>query len=101
VPIDRHAIGAEQLRRVARLEERKVVAQYERDRVAGFDAERGKAAGCAEGAAEQHLARDGALAANEAAASQIRHHIPPLSEGGALWPRSSYFFVNRAASYPS
>ena len=101
VPIDRHAIGAEQLRRVARLEEREVVAQYKRDRVAGFDAERGKAAGRAEGATEQHLARDGALAANEAAASQIRHHIPPLSEGGALWPRSSYFFVNRAASYPS
>jgi len=39
VPVDRHAVGAEALRRIARLEKGKVVAQRDADRVAGADAE--------------------------------------------------------------
>ena len=46
VPVDRHAIGAEPLRRIARLKERKVIAQYKRDGIARPDPERRKPASC-------------------------------------------------------
>ena len=53
VPIDRHAIGTEHLHGIARLEEREIIAQYQRDRLACSDAERGKAARRPQGAAHQ------------------------------------------------
>ena len=39
VPVDRHAVGAEALRRMAQFDEGSVVAQHDADRVAGADAE--------------------------------------------------------------
>src|SRR5215471_7955595 len=44
VPIDRHAISAEPLRRIAYLEEREVIAQHHGNSVAGCDTERREAA---------------------------------------------------------
>ena len=68
VPIDRHAIGAEHLRGIARFKEREVVAQYQRDCIARLDAERGKAARRPQGAPHQRLVSNLALAAHHPAA---------------------------------
>jgi hypothetical protein len=73
VPIDRHAVGAEALRRIARLEKGKVVAQHDADRVAGADTELAQSARRTRSALHQRVARYLPRAADHAAEHHLRH----------------------------
>jgi len=73
VPVDRHAVGAEALRRIARLEKGKVVAQRDADRVAGADAEFAPSGRRTRCELHQRVARYPPRAADHAAKRNLCH----------------------------
>src|SRR5712671_2636792 len=73
VPVDRHAVRAEPLRRIARLEEREVIAQHHGNGVPRRNAERRKPARRPPRPLHDRLARDLAIPADHPAGRNLCH----------------------------
>jgi len=77
MPVDRHAVGAEPLRSIARLEERNIIAQYHGNCVAATDAKCGKPTCRPRRSVEEHLARDLPIPADDPPLRNVYHASLP------------------------